>query len=37
MGRLPGAADTDSAADWIIVDTGESSFGYENSTVEYLP
>lgn len=37
MGRLPGAEDTDTAGDWIIVDTGESSFGYENSTTVYVP
>lgn len=37
MGRLPGAADSDSSADWQIVDTGESSFGYENSTLLYTP
>ncbi len=37
MCRMPGAEDTDSAADWFIVDTSQSSFGYENSTELYAP
>lgn len=37
MCRMPGAADTDSAADWFIVDTSRSTFGYENSTELYEP
>lgn len=37
MCRAPGAADTDCAADWYIVDTRECSFGTENSTVLYEP
>lgn len=37
MCRAPGAADSDSAGDWYIVDTRESSFGSENSTVLYEP
>ena len=37
MCRRPGAEDTDGASDWYIVDTSESSFGSENSTVEYVP
>jgi hypothetical protein len=37
MCRAPGAEDSDSAADWYIVDTSESSFGSENSTVLYEP
>mgnify|MGYP006288348293 CR=1 FL=1 len=37
MCRATGAADTDCAADWFIVDTSESSFGSENSNVLYEP
>ncbi|MFW5715726.1 MAG: hypothetical protein ACOCXF_05045 [bacterium] len=37
MCRPPGAADTDCAADWYIVDTRQASFGTENSTVLYEP
>ncbi len=37
MCRSPGAEDTDTSADWYIVDTSESSFGAENSTVLYGP
>jgi hypothetical protein len=37
MCRTPGAADTDSAADWHIVPTSESSFGRINCTAVYAP
>jgi len=37
MDRMPGAEDTDCAADWFIVDTSQSSFGGENSSQLYVP
>src|SRR6056297_167160 len=35
--RLPEGEDSNSAADWYIVDTSQSSFGSENSLIEYVP
>jgi len=35
--RLPEGEDRNSAADWYIVDTSQSSFGSENSLIEYVP
>jgi hypothetical protein len=35
--RLPDGEDSNSAADWHIVDTSQSSFGSENSLIEYVP
>ena len=37
MCRMPGGEDTNSAADWFIVNTSQSTFGYENSTELYVP
>ncbi len=35
--RMPGAADTDSAADWFIAPTSGATFGSENGTEVYVP
>ncbi len=35
--RRPEGEDSNSAADWYIVDTSQSSFGSENSLIEYVP
>ncbi|MCF7948875.1 MAG: hypothetical protein K9L57_11970 [Spirochaetaceae bacterium] len=35
--RLPQGEDSNSPGDWYIVDTSQSSFGSENSLIEYVP